>query len=72
MKNTPKNYLIGFVGKYQPAVYSIEAWSFKDGRGGCMKMTYKEAKQQLDELSGEKSTVAIYKLVPVYKRKINN
>jgi hypothetical protein len=62
-----KQYLVGFKGKSQTALYSDNAWaSYDTHQGGVTKMTLRQAKRHLKTLSGTKRTPAIiYKVVPL-------
>lgn len=61
-----KNYVIGYDGKVQDAIYSVRAWSSEsDGSGGMDKMTLFQARRHLKALVSDDVTKVIFKLVPV-------
>ena len=73
-EKSQKNYVVGYSGKEQVAIYSRIAWAFpvvgkNRKEGGIEKMTFFQAQKHLKEFNSPKSIVAIYKLVPVKKIK---
>jgi hypothetical protein len=67
MARDQKQYLVGFKGKSQLALYSRHAWaSYSTREGGVEKMTLKQAKKHLKLLTGTKRSPAIiYKVTPL-------
>jgi len=70
-KKTIKNFVVGYQGAEQTALYSKEAWANNDKSGGICKMTFLQAKKHLTQLYSDETTKVIFKLVPfkVFKPK---
>ncbi|OHD84460.1 MAG: hypothetical protein A3J39_08475 [Sulfuricurvum sp. RIFCSPHIGHO2_12_FULL_44_8] len=59
-----KEFLVGFEGKEQTALYSNYAWSHPEGDGGVQKMTFAQAKKEAKKLKSRKVRVVIFKVIP--------